>query len=126
MCQGAWSRHDDVTTPPRNQEVKVQPRGHGSAVDMDGFSELLVRLSTTSDSSSTHTIYCKRHSVKSTSELTPNEQTLFTLGWPPYVDPEVLKDLFSRAGHVKEVFLQSKAGPVVNCTEDGGFKVIML
>lgn len=90
---------------------------------MDGFSELLVRFTTTSGSSSTHTIYCKRHSVKSTSELTPNDQTLFTLGWPPYVDSEVIKDLYSRAGHVKEVFLQSKAGPVGNRVEDSGFQV---
>lgn len=40
----------------------------------------------------------------------PNHRTLFTLGWPAYCDSECVKDLFSRAGEVEFVQLQTKVG----------------
>lgn len=46
-------------------------------------------------------------------------------GWPPYVDCESLKELFSRAGHVTDVILQLKGGPVEDVEESEGFKVLI-
>ena len=59
-----------------------------------------------------HRIFCKKHTVRQSSQATPNERTLFTLGWPPYTTRQGLEELFSRAGHVTAVYLQSSPGPV--------------
>lgn len=91
---------------------------------MEGFSALSVLFTSPGGHCSTHTVYCKAHSLKKTSERTPNGRTLFTLGWPPYVNKQCLEELFSRAGHVTDVVLQLKGGPVED--EDfvvHGFKV---
>ncbi len=91
---------------------------------MDGFARLLVTFSSPGGHSSTHTIYCKAHSLKKTSEHTPNGRTLFTLGWPPYVTKRCLEEVFSRAGHVSHVILQLR-GALMEDTECGdGFKVV--
>ena len=81
---------------------------------MDDFHCLEVAFSSPAGASSTHTIYCKAHRVRMNSDLTPNDRTLFTLGWPPYCSEVVIKELFSRAGHVSEVFLQASPGAVEN------------
>ena len=76
------------------------------------YSTLRVCFSSPEGTSSIHTIFCKRHSARQSSEQTPTESTLFTLGWPPYCDKDNVSELFSRAGHVCAVYLQSAAGPV--------------
>jgi len=77
---------------------------------MEDFTALPVCFQSSSGSTSTHTIYCKEHSVKKSSELTPNGRTLFTVGWPPYAIKSCVMEVFSHAGHVQEVILQSKGG----------------
>ena len=79
---------------------------------MDEFECLRVAFCSPTGASSTHTIYCKAHRVRVNSDLTPNDRTLFTLGWPPYCNKTTIKELFSRAGHVTEVFLQAGPGAV--------------
>lgn len=92
---------------------------------MEGFSALSVVFTSLGGHCSTHTIYCKAHSLKKTSERTPNGRTLFTLGWPPYVHKHCLEELFSRAGHVTDVVVQLRGGPVADddCTTHS-FKVL--
>ena len=69
--------------------------------------ELKIKFSTSRGSSSLHTIYCKRHSVRQPSLKVPNDRTLFTTGWPPYCTKDPIRELFSRlAGQVEEVYLQ--------------------
>ena len=80
---------------------------------MDGFSSLRVQFtSTTGEASSTHYIYCKLHRVRENSEITPNDKTLFTLGWPPYCTKLAITELFSRAGQVVDTYLQASPGGV--------------
>ena len=101
--------------------------------DMEGFECLRVAFCSPSGTSSTHTIYCKTHRVRVNSDLTPNDRTLFTLGWPPYCTKATIKELFSRAGHVTKVFLQASPGAVENSRttpslsqgQPPGFQVIM-
>ncbi len=81
---------------------------------MDEFDRLRVAFCSPTGASSTHTIYCKTHRVRVNSNHTPNDRTLFTLGWPPYCSKVAIKELFSRAGHVSEVFLQASPGAVEN------------
>ena len=81
---------------------------------MDEFDRLRVAFCSPIGASSTHTVYCKTHRVRVNSDLTPNDRTIFTLGWPPYCSKEAIKELFSRAGHVSEVFLQASPGAVEN------------
>lgn len=73
---------------------------------------VLFSSSTQENLASKHSIYCKKHSVRQDSQETPNNRTLFTLGWPPYCKAVAIEELFSRAGHVTSVFLQSSPGPV--------------
>ena len=81
---------------------------------MDGFSTLRVQFTSPLGAiNSTHSIYCKVHRVRHSSNLTPNDRTLFTVGWPPYCTKRVVEELFSRAGHVIDCFLQPNAGVVV-------------
>jgi len=83
---------------------------------MDGFELLPVVFSPKDDGSSgvksIHSVFCKKHHVRQSSETTPNGRTLFTLGWPPYTTSETVEELFSRAGHVSSVYLQEVPGPV--------------
>ena len=80
---------------------------------MDGFQELLVMFKSPGRiHTSRHTIFCKKHTVRINSNLTPNNKTLFTLGWPPYCSKEAIEDLFSRAGHVNSVYLCMNPGQV--------------
>ena len=81
---------------------------------MDEFECFRVAFCSPTGASSTHTIYCKTHRVRVNSDLTPNDRTLFTLGWPPYCGISAIKELFSRAGHVTKVFLQANPGAVQN------------
>lgn len=74
--------------------------------------ELVVQFSSPAGITSQHTIYCKRHSLRQQSNKTPNNRTLFTTGWPPYCGKDQVKELFSRVGHVEEVYLQERTGPV--------------
>lgn len=93
---------------------------------MDDYHRLSVIFSSASGRSSTHIIYCKQHSVRQNSEVTPNLKTLFTLGWPPYCYPETVEGLFSRAGTVKKVFLQENPGSVetkLQAKQVAGFSV---
>lgn len=87
--------------------------------------ELTVNFSCSSGSSSQHTIYCKRHNVRQPSNLTPNNRTLFTTGWPPYCSINEIKELFSRAvGQIEDVFLQESTGSVdENKPLSGGYMV---
>ena len=69
--------------------------------------ELKIKFSTSRGSSSQHTIYCKRHSVRQPSARIPNQRTLFTTGWPPYCGRDSIQELFSRlVGQVEGVYLQ--------------------
>jgi len=89
---------------------------------MDEFTRLQVCFSTAGGSSSVHTVYCKRHSVRQSAALTPNHLTLFTLGWPPYCTSECVQELFSRVGDVRRVHLQPSPGPAKE-EEGNGFRV---
>ena len=102
-CAGALE-----ITPPHGEPRRFLP----NLIHMDGLKQLLVSFSSPGDHTSTHTIYCKRHSVSRVSEITPNNRTLFTLGWPPYCDEECIRDFFSRVGHVTDVYLQTNPGTV--------------
>lgn len=96
---------------------------------MEDFQVLSVIFSTektSGDASPLHRLFCKKHAVRQNSQLTPNDRTLFTLGWPPYTTTQAVEELFSRAGHVTSVYLQSSPGPVdpKNSNSDAkGFKV---
>ena len=92
---------------------------------MDGFRSLRACFTSAGGNSSTHTIYCKLHSVRQSSDTTPNDKTLFTLGWPSYCTTEAIQELFSRAGHVTAVYLQSLPGSVKedNVSVVHGFQV---
>jgi len=79
---------------------------------MDGYSLLRVSFSSNAGHSSAHTIYCKKHSVRQDSDVTPNLKTLFSLGWPPYCCPGDVESLFSRVGNVEKVFLSENPGSV--------------
>ena len=113
--------------------ILYQMKPHALWEDMDEFERLRVAFCSPSGASSTHTIYCKTHRVRMNSDLTPNDRTLFTLGWPPYCSKSTIKELFSRAGHVTEVFLQASPGAVDNNRttpslsqgQPPGFQVIM-
>ncbi len=110
----------------------VKGRVYYDYKSMDGFRRLLVAFSSSSSSlpssslRSTHTIYCKKHEVRKDSTLTPNNKTIFSLGWPPYCNKEDIANLFSRVGHVVNVYLLSSPGTVdeYTCRSDSqGFKV---
>ena len=89
---------------------------------MEEFARLQVRFSITGGTSSVHTVYCKRHSVRQSAALTPNDLTLFTLGWPPYCTSTCVQELFSRVGDVRRIYLQPRPGPAKE--EQGrGFRV---
>ena len=77
---------------------------------MNGFARLPVCFTSSRGVQSTHTIFCKRHAVRQTSEKTPNGLTLFTLGWPPYVNSEMVQDIFSRVGQVRVVYMCDRPG----------------
>ena len=84
-----------------------------SSQTMEGFECLPVAFqSSRGGLKSGHVIFCKKHSVRQNSLATPNGRTLFTLGWPPYCKGQAIEELFSRAGHVTAVYLQSSPGPV--------------
>ena len=110
----------------------VGGRGLTHVYKMDGFGTLQVEFTSPSGSSSTHSIYCKLHRVRQSSDLTPNDRTLFTLGWPPYCDKNTIDELFSRVGRVEETYLQSSPGPVNAKTDNDtskrpvGFQVLDL
>ena len=74
--------------------------------------ELSVRFCSPSGNSSTHIIYCKKHSLRQQSSNTPNGRTLFTVGWPPYCGNEEIREIFSRVGVVEKVYLQHNPGIV--------------
>ena len=78
---------------------------------MEGFRRLRVAFASKTGES-VHCIYCKVHAVRKDAPVTPNDRTLFTLGWPPYSNSEAIEELFSRAGHVTAVYLQASPGPV--------------
>ena len=72
-----------------------------------------MKFTSPSGSTSTHVIYCKKHSLRQQSSKTPNDRTLFTVGWPPYCSQEEIKETFSRTvGEVERVFLREKPGNV--------------
>lgn len=91
---------------------------------MEGFQCLPVAFAG-STCSSQHTIYCKKHAVRQNAEHTPNNRTLFTLGWPPYSKAKAIEELFSRAGQVTAVYLQPSPGSVnpSRSRDTGGFRV---
>ena len=74
--------------------------------------ELLVNFTSPEGSVSQHVIYCKKHSLRQQSPVTPNDKTLFTAGWPPYVSRDEIRELFSRIGEVEAVYVQEQPGPV--------------
>ena len=74
--------------------------------------ELVVHFTSPEGNVSSHVIYCKKHSLRQQSTVTPNDKTLFTAGWPPYVSKEEIRELFSRVGELEEVYVQEQAGPV--------------
>lgn len=84
----------------------------GETVMESDFAPLRVSFCSHSGVNSTHTVHYKTHRVRVNSELTPNDRTLFSLGWPPYCSKSAIKELFSRAGHVAEVYLQTSPGAV--------------
>ena len=75
---------------------------------MEDFTPMRVSFRSAGGASSARVLYCKRHSVRLESPLTPNGRTLFTVGWPAYCSDEDAAQLFSRAGQVTGVFLQVK------------------
>lgn len=77
---------------------------------MNDFERLPVCFKSSGGAQSTHTIFCKRHAVRQTSAKTPNGLTLFTLGWPPYSNSEMVQDIFSRVGQVSAVYMCDKPG----------------
>lgn len=79
---------------------------------MDDYTRLIVTFSTSAGHLSSHTIYCKKHTVRQNSDVTPNLRTMFSLGWPPYCSSEDVESVFSRAGGVENVFLSESAGSV--------------
>lgn len=93
---------------------------------MNEFQQLSVAFSISERGiHSKHRIFCKKHSVRQNSQVTPNDKTLFTLGWPPYATEEAIKEMFSRAGHVTAVYFRASPGPVTSSNINGvsGFKV---
>lgn len=74
--------------------------------------ELSVHFTSPEGNASSHVIYCKKHSLRQPSSVTPNDKTLFTAGWPPYVGKDEIRELFSRVGELEEVYVQEQAGPV--------------
>ncbi len=90
---------------------------------MEEFSAFSVKF-TSPGSHCSHNIFYKAHSLKKTSERTPNGRTLFTLGWPPFVRKHCIEKIFARVGHVTDVILQLRGGSVEanNCITRG-FKV---
>ena len=79
---------------------------------MEAYSRLHVSFSSKASHSSVHTIYCKKHSVRQNSDVTPNLRTLFSLGWPPYCCPGDVESIFSRVGSIEKVFLMANPGSV--------------
>ena len=77
---------------------------------MNDFERLPVCFTSRGGAQSTHTIFCKRHAVRQTSEKTPNGLTLFTLGWPPYCLSGMVQDIFSRVGQVSAVYMCDRPG----------------
>lgn len=73
----------------------------------------MINFSSSGGSTSQHTIYCKRHTVRQPSTNIPNNRTLFTTGWPPYCGKDEVKELFSRVvGQIESVYLQERTGYV--------------
>lgn len=62
------------------------------------------------EASAVHTIYMKKHSLRQSTALLPNDKTLFTIGWPPYCSKEAIAELFSRVGQVTNVYLRDQSG----------------
>ncbi|XP_044255896.1 ribosomal RNA-processing protein 7 homolog A [Tribolium madens] len=73
-----------------------------------------------SDSTDHHDMFLKEHSVRNFEEKKPPGKTLFVLNVPPYLTEEHMKDVFSPAGKVQSVMLQTS---VNETNELCGFKI---
>lgn len=81
---------------------------------------LLLRFN--SDSTSGHEIFIKEHNVRAIDETKPSGKTLFVLNIPPYADEKSLKNVFSQAGQVSKVIIESNLNNEGNSLNNG-FKV---
>ncbi len=79
--------------------------------------ELCVKFISPKGVSSKHIIYCKRHALRKNSTKTPNDRTLFSIGWPPYCTEDIIHELFSRTSEVETVFLRNSLGNVEETEE---------
>ena len=80
--------------------------------------ELSIKFVSSKGLSSKHVIYCKKHALRKNSTKTPNDRTLFSIGWPPYCAEGDIKDLFSRTSEVEDVFLRNTPGNVEETEAD--------
>lgn len=82
----------------------------------------MLPLRYSSSSSSSHQIYFKEHSVRNQDETKPPGRTLFVLNIPPYVTEDSLKEVFSVAGKIQNISLQSSTNAEEN-KSNNGFKL---
>lgn len=69
----------------------------------------VLKLQISKDSSVSHDLFIKEHSVRHKSTDKPSGKTLFVLNVPPYITQQNLKDVFACAGVVKNVLFAEKA-----------------
>lgn len=80
-------------------------------------------LKFSSNSTSCHELFIKEHSVRGVDETKPAGKTLFILNIPPYANSEEhLKIIFSEAGQIENVIIQTNFSNEEN-NSDTGFKV---
>lgn len=88
----------------------------------DGFKVLPIRLSKKNTTS--HELFIKEHAVRHHESDKPPNRTLFIVNVPPYINESYLNKVFSSAGAVDNVILQSKQNSTDNeIHNSGGFKI---
>ncbi|CAH0546252.1 unnamed protein product [Brassicogethes aeneus] len=75
------------------------------ASNNQGFKVLKLRFSP--ESSCSHSIFVKEHSVRTHDDSKPSGRTIFILNLPPYATNDSIEHVFSEAGKVDSVILQS-------------------
>lgn len=68
-----------------------------------------------------HAIYCKKHALRKNSSKTPNDRTLFTIGWPPYCTENDIEQFFYTQMEltVENVYLRKSPGNIEEMNEEG-------
>ncbi|KAJ8895677.1 hypothetical protein PR048_001013 [Dryococelus australis] len=73
------------------------------------------------DTSATHWLFCKEHTVREKNEGKPEGRTLFIVNVPPYCTQDSLKQVFSGCGDVPAVYLHQKPTGGLPPQEDSVF-----